>query len=231
MKAVGYVRVSTEGQAINGASCDMQHQRIEDYCRLRGFDLVAIQQDNGVSGSKPLGKREAGASLLEDLKRGEVQHVIALKLDRLFRDAIDALEVVRAWDREGITLHLVDMGGDSLSTASATGKCFLTMAAAFAELERGLGCERTRQVKRHRKATGKTYSTAPMGYDNNGGILVENPVELETVNRIRELKAAGVSMNRIAATFNTEGRKTKRGGKWYASTIAYLLKNNLYAAA
>lgn len=69
--------------------------------------------------------------------------MVALKLDRRFRDAADALVQTRVWDRAGIALHVVDMGGQSLNTASSMGRMFLTMTAAFAELERNLISERT----------------------------------------------------------------------------------------
>ena len=73
----------------------------------------------------------------------KVGHIVALKLDRLFRDAADALHQSRAWDKAEIALHLVDMGGQSLNTASAMGRFFLNMMAGVAELERNLIAERT----------------------------------------------------------------------------------------
>jgi DNA invertase Pin-like site-specific DNA recombinase len=64
-----------------------------------------------------------------------VSHVVALKLDRVFRNAADALVTVRAWTDAGIALHLVDMAGISLDTNSSMGTLFLTMLAAFGEFE------------------------------------------------------------------------------------------------
>src|SRR6266576_5058844 len=72
-----------------------------------------------------------------------------MKLDRLFRDAEDALRQTKAWDRTGISLHLVDIGGQSMNTGSAMGRMFLTLMAGFAELERNLIAERTTAVLAH----------------------------------------------------------------------------------
>lgn len=231
MKAIGYVRVSTEDQVSNGVSLAQQRERITAYCTSKGLDLVAMYADNGVSAGKPLSTREGGKAMLTALANGEAQHVVSLKLDRLFRDAIDCLESVKAWDREGVSLHLIDMGGDSLNTGSPTGKCFLTMAAAFAELERGLCRERVRQALAHKKAHLQAYARTPIGYSREGNTLAEDPGELATVSRIQALRLEGVSYSSIAATFNAENVPTKRGGKWFASTVRYIALNTLYQVA
>lgn len=230
-QAVGYIRVSTEDQVTNGVSLDAQRERIEAYCTMKGLELLGIHRDNGISAGKPLATREGGTALLADLSGRKATHVVALKLDRLFRDAIDCLETVKVWDSKGVNLHLIDMGGDSLNTGSPTGKCFLTMAAAFAELERGLCRERTRQALAHKKAHRQAYARTPMGYSREGDTLVEDAGELSTVARVLDLRGKGMSYNRIADLFNTEGVETKRGGSWYASTVRYIVRNNLYQGA
>jgi len=82
-KSIGYTRVSTNEQAEEGISLEAQQERLHAYCILRGLELVQIVSDPGVSAGKPLVKREGGNYLLEQLAMGTVQHVIALKLDRL----------------------------------------------------------------------------------------------------------------------------------------------------
>lgn len=75
-------------------------------------------------------------------------------LDRLFRDAEDALRQTKAWDKAGIVLHLMDMGGTSINTASAMGRMLLTLMAGCAELDRILVAERTASVLAHKKQHG-----------------------------------------------------------------------------
>ena len=100
--AIGYIRVSTSDQVDNGVSLEAQRERIGAYALAQGLKLVEIVADEGVSGAKPLAERAAGARLVEVVDRPTVRrrapavrHVIALKLDRLFRDAVDALETTR----------------------------------------------------------------------------------------------------------------------------------------
>jgi hypothetical protein len=86
--AVGYVRVSTEEQAREGVSLAAQDDRIRSYCALRGMQLRAIYRDEAVSAGRPLAQRPQGAVLLDAISAGDIGNIVALKLDRLFRNAI-----------------------------------------------------------------------------------------------------------------------------------------------
>jgi DNA invertase Pin-like site-specific DNA recombinase len=236
-KAVGYVRVSTEEQQREGISMEAQVDRIKAYAAMQGFELVHIYRDPAVSGYKPLAKREHGRQLADSLaKRDGPKHVIAVKLDRLFRNAKDALTQVEAWDKAKRALHVIDMGGSAINTRSAVGKAFFQMAAAFAEMERNLTSERTRdglaKLRKDGKASGRIL---PFGYDAKGGrvingkrthrgaTLVPNKAEQATLAKIRRMRKAGQSINKIAARLNHAKVPTKRGGRWYPVTIAKIL--------
>lgn len=223
--AVGYVRVSSEEQASEGVSLDAQEARIRAYAAMRGLQLVAIYREEGVSGKLPLRTRPEGSKLVDALTRKRARHVVAVKLDRLFRNAADALAQTESWDKARCALHVIDMGGSAIDTASAMGRMFFTMAAAFAEMERNLTSERTRAALRHKKASNEVYcNVAPLGYDRDGDKLVENAAELETVGRIQRMRDQGVSLRRIAAHLNETGTPTKRGGSWHLVTVQNVLR-------
>ncbi len=99
---------------------------------MHGLILDRIVVEEGVSGSVPVDERAAGGPLFARLAKGDV--VIAPKLDRLFRSALDALTVVEELRRRGVALHLLDLGGDI--SGNGLSKLFLTIVAAFAEAER-----------------------------------------------------------------------------------------------
>ncbi len=147
MRVIGYIRVSTDDQAREGVSLDAQEARIRAYAEMAGLELVDVIRDAAISGTVPLADRAGGAALLDH----DVDHVIALKLDRLFRDAADALSQTRSWDKAGIALHLIDVGGATINTSTAMGRMFLTMMAGFAELERNLISERTAMALAYKK--------------------------------------------------------------------------------
>jgi len=229
-KAACYLRVSTQEQSANGVSLEAQEERLRAYCALAGLDAAAIIREEGVSGAKPLAVRPGGTELLALVSASKIGHIVALKLDRLFRDAADALHQSRAFDKAGIALHLVDMGGQSLNTASAMGRFFLNMMAGVAELERNLIAERTGLALAHKKAHREVYAPTPYGFDREGSILIENPAELEVVARIKEWRAQGWSLRKIARELNETGTPAKNGGRWHPGTVKYLLENNLYDA-
>ncbi len=110
MRAIGYVRCSTQEQADSGLGLDAQAQRIRAYLALKGLELTDIITDAGVSGGKQLAKREGGQRLLAILKQRKATAVIMMKLDRGFRDARDCLNTVETWDRSGVALHVIDLG-------------------------------------------------------------------------------------------------------------------------
>jgi site-specific DNA recombinase len=162
-RVVGYARVSTADQRDRGVSLEAQWEKIEAYCQLRGFDLVERIEDAGVSGSIALAERRQGRRVAAALKEHDAAHVVALKLDRLFRDAGDALARTKAWDKAGIALHLCDMGGAAVDTSSPIGRMMLTMLAGFAEFERALIAERTTIALAHIKARGGRTGSVPYG--------------------------------------------------------------------
>ncbi len=226
-QAIGYIRVSSEEQSREGVSLDAQEARIRAYAVMRGLDLVAIYREEGVSAKIPLRARPEGRKVVELLAKKKAQHVIAVKLDRLFRNTADALEQSSSWDKSKCALHVVDMGGSAIDTTSAMGRMFFTMAAAFAEMERNMISERTRAALGHKRDTGKAYTRiTPLGYDRVDGALVANEDEAATVSRVLELKQGGLSMGRIAEALNAAGTATKKGGKWHAVTVQKILRRN-----
>ena len=96
-KAVGYIRVSTEGQAEKGISLEAQRAKIEAYAALKDFTLVEIVEDAGIS-AKNL-KRPGMQRLLDMIHRKEIDAVIILKLDRMFRNTVDALQSTQGFDK------------------------------------------------------------------------------------------------------------------------------------
>ena len=151
MAIYGYCRVSTLKQANEGESLDVQRRQIEGYALMHGLTLAEVLIEEGVSGSVPVEERPVGGQLFAKLERGDI--VIAAKLDRLFRSALDALKVVESLKGKGVKLHLLDLGGDI--AGNGISKLFLTIAAAFAEAERDRIRERISQVKADQKSRGR----------------------------------------------------------------------------
>lgn len=215
MSVYGYVRVSTSKQAADGDSLEAQRRMIQGYALMRGLDLAHIFVEDGVSGSIPVGKRPQGGPLLDMLLDGDA--IISAKLDRLFRSALDALTTVDDLNRRGVSLHLLDLGGDV--AASGMAKLFLTVAAAFAEAERDRIRERVQATVIDLRKQGKWTGAAPFGWkmspspDGKGFVLVEHPEAMEAVKRIiAPMRGRNQSFYKISAALRARGFVVSRHG-------------------
>jgi DNA invertase Pin-like site-specific DNA recombinase len=221
MNAIGYIRVSSEEQADSGLGLEAQRQRIAAFCAMRGMTLAEVFEDAGVSGGKPLASRQAGARLLRAVRRGRVV-VVAAKLDRLFRSVADAATTIADFDRKGINLVAIAEGFDM---TNPYGRAMAQMASVFAELERAMIRERTRNALGVKRARGERISRhAPFGWDfGPEGSLVENGLEQDSLRYVQRLRAGGKSYRDIAAKLDTEGIRPKRGGRWHHTAVRSVL--------
>lgn len=229
MKAIGYVRVSTDEQAKEGISLDHQRAKIRAYVKLHDMSLADIIEDQGFS-AKDLKGRPGAQAVIDLAKSGAVQAVVVYKLDRMFRNAAEALSVSTEFNRLGVALHSVT---ESLDTNSAMGRFFFTIMAACAEMERNLISERTRDALRHKKATGQVYNHIPYGYREEGGRLVEDENEQKWIGWMKLRRTYGDTYRTIADELNDNKVPTKgygkgknfRQGEWHPETVRSVLKN------
>jgi len=225
MKALAYIRVSSHEQ-IHGTSLGDQESRIMAYAQLRGLEIAGIFSDPGISGSIPLGKRPAGSQLMGALARKVAEHVIICKLDRGFRSASDCLTVLESWLKEGVSLHVVDLGGNAVDTASPAGKFMISVLAASCEMERGLIRERCNSGRRARKAQGRRIGEIPFGFslEEDGKTLAPDADEQMAITLILELHCAGLSLRGIARELETKGYRTKKDKTWSHRQVASIIR-------
>jgi DNA invertase Pin-like site-specific DNA recombinase len=158
--AIGYIRVSTDGQAREGVSLDAQRERIEAYAKAKGLELVDVLMDEGLSGRTI--DRPALQLLLKRCRTGAIGHVIVWKLDRLTRRTRHLLKLVEdVFLTRQIELHSVS---ESLDTSSPHGRFVLTLFGGLAQMERELISERTRGALAYKRKQGQPTSHAPLGF-------------------------------------------------------------------
>ena len=191
-KAAIYARVSTEDQAQHGVSLDAQVNRCVEYVSVQNYDLVDTVVDAGVSGKTI--DRPGLNRILSLVQKKKINHVITLKLDRLSRRTIDALNLVETFTKKNVKLHLVTENG-SVNSDNADDEFMLTMKAGFAQLERKKIAERTRfALNRKRQLNERISLNAPYGSMFIDGKVVDNPVEQKTITKIHKLHDNGVSI-------------------------------------
>ncbi len=101
-RVFGYARVSTDAQAEDGESLDVQRRQLEGWAMQHGRAIDAVHIEAGVSGAVPFAERPEGGKLWTELRKGDV--LVAAKLDRMFRSALDCLTVVEAFKTRGVSL-------------------------------------------------------------------------------------------------------------------------------
>ena len=227
-QALGYARVSTDEQAREGVSLESQVARIRAYAQAKELELTDVLTDNGISG-KTL-ERPALQELVQRCERGEVGHVVVVKLDRLTRRTRDLLALVDdLFLARQIELHSVS---ESLDTSTPLGRFVLTLFGGLAQMERELIGERTRSALAYKRQQRQPTSHAPYGFRANGKRHSMDPIprELVIVRRILEAWRAGGTYAGIARDLNAEGVPTKRGARWHASTVRGIVQRRAWYA-
>ena len=222
-KVVGYVRVSTEGQADGGVSLDAQRAKLAAYCTALDLDLVGVEVDAGLS-AKSL-DRPGLTRALGMLTSGDAAALLVCKLDRLTRSVRDLGALVDTYFASGRWALL--SVADSIDTRSAAGRLVLNVLASVAQWEREATAERTRDALAHLRSEGVKLGGAALGWQHTDAtdaagrrIVAAVEVEARAVARILELRAEGRALRAIVATLTAEGHTTKHGARWHLTTVA-----------
>jgi len=239
MKAIGYIRVSTETQVREGQGLEVQAEQIKKYCKANKLDLVSIYEDKGISGAKADEEsltidREGLQDMLADIPTTDVKYIVVLNTSRLWRSDLVKVLIQRELKKHQVDVKAIDQPTYSIYSKSDPSQFLINgmmeLLDQYQRLEIALKLKRGKINKA--KQGGFAGGTRALGYrkievDNKPDIGID-PQEAETVSMIRKLRKRGLSMKAIADRLNDTGIPTKRGGKWYASTIQYILKNRLY---
>jgi site-specific DNA recombinase len=220
--AIGYVRVSTEGQATEGVSMDAQQAKIQAWCLANDVELGSVFIDAGLSGKRADNRPQLQAALDEVCRTGGV--LIVYSLSRLARSTKDTIAISERLDRAGADLVSLS---EKLDTTSAAGKMVFRMMAVLAEFERDQVSERTSTAMAHKKAKGERVGTIPFGFDlaADGIALVKNPKEQAALELMSLLRDSGMSLPEIAALLTRKGIRTKKGAaSWSPKTVSRLIQ-------
>jgi len=212
MTIYGYARVSKEKKITNGQSLEVQERMLKGYCDMKGLEHPVMFVEDGTSGSVPITERPEGSKLMSLLVTGDI--IIVTKLDRAFRSALDALEVLKDLKAKGVQLHMLDLGGDV--TADGISKLVFTILAAVAEDERDRIRRRIRDVKRDQAERGMYLGgIVPWGHNivplfdpegkKVGAMLKADDAKLAHIETMKALAARGLSNRKIAAEMGQRG--------------------------
>ena len=202
MAVIGYVRVSTEEQAMSGLGLADQRASIAAEATRRGWDAIEYVTDDGYS-AKSLA-RPGISDALERLRTGKAGILVVSKLDRLSRSLLDFASLMAQAEREGWQLVVLDM---AIDTTTPSGALMAHVMSAFSEYERRLIGARTSAALQQLKAQGVRLGRPRV-------------MAQEVTQRIVSERQVGRTLAAIAEALNADGVPTARGGaKWYPSTV------------
>ncbi len=223
---VGYVRVSTDEQAENGVSLGAQEARIAAYALAIGFEVSELIRDAGAS-AKSL-QRPGIATLLERVRRDEIERIVVAKLDRLTRSVRDLADLIDLCAKHDVALVSV---GETLDTGSAAGRMVVSMLGVVAQWEREAIAERTATALGHKRHQRTAYGPTPFGYLRKGDRLLPETNEQQALREAVRLDESGASFRAIAAHLTKIGAKPHRATTWHASSVRAMLRSRIATEA
>ena len=228
-RCVVYCRKSVEDAELQSFnSIDAQRESGESYIasqKANGWVCVPTRYDDyGYSGGNT--NRPALQQLLKDCEAGLVDIIVVYKIDRLSRSICDFSELVKKFDEYGVQFVAVTQ---EINTATSSGRMMLNILMTFAQYEREIISERTKDKLSASKKKGLyTGGVVVMGYKAVDKKLVIVPEEAELVRRIFQRYIEIQSPKIIAAELNAESRKTKTGKPWTTAAVYRILNNHTY---
>lgn len=221
MKAAIYIRVSTDEQANEGFSIDAQKRRLLAYADSQDWEVAEVYIDDGWS-AKDL-KRPEMQRMIEDVKQKKFDVVLVYKLDRMTRSSFDCDQLLKLFEAHAVKFQSCT---ESFETRTATGRLFIRLVADIAQWERENTAERVRMGMEQMVMDGRRPGgPVPFGYDKDGKIVEE---EATQIRLLRKFYMEGEGIKAIAVKLNSMGF-LRRGYKWSAFPVWYILDNPYYA--
>lgn len=208
LRAIGYIRVSTDEENDSGLGLEAQRATIEGEAARRGWDLVRIYTDT--ASGRSLARRPGLEQALGGLEAGQAAALVVSKLDRLSRSTKDFATLMERAQRKGWAPVVLDLGVDATTPA---GELVASVMVSVAQWERRAIGERTKEALAAKRAQG-----AKLGRPRQLPDLVRK--------QIARMRAEGLSLRTIADVLDDEGIATAQGGaRWYASTVRKVLSS------
>ena len=221
--AAVYIRVSTEDQAREGFSLGEQKEKLLQLCAFKGYEVFKVYEDAGIS-AKDMEHRPAFQEMLQDMRNGKINYIVAYKLDRVTRSVRDLEELIL--ELEKYNCYLV-CDRDDVNTSTANGKFFVRMLTVLSQLEIEIVSERTKFGLNGAIKSSHLPGPAPLGYkkDGNKKTIVDETTK-PIIERIFKMYLEGKSFQQISNIFNEE--KLLNPKKWKDTTIQKIIDNKIY---
>ncbi len=221
-----YTRVSSRSQAeADYSSLETQRERLEAYCRSQeNYIIYRVYEDGGYSADSL--DRPALKEMLRDIREGKLNCVLAYKIDRLTRSVKDFHRLMDLFDRYGVKFVSVTQ---SLDTQNPMGRLLRNILLDFAQFEREMTADRTRDKMYQRAQKGRwNGGNVPYGYASENKRLVVNPEETIRLRFMFHRFAEVPSLARLRDELHRRGWYTRSHKAWSKTALDHILRNPIY---
>jgi site-specific DNA recombinase len=223
-----YTRISADKRKDTddeGMGVARQEKECRALAKRLGLKVTHVYRDNDISAYDEAKTRPEFEDMLDAVKRGQYDAVVAWHQDRLYRSMKDLERIIEICDTTGTPIHTVS-GGDSDLT-NATGKGLARILGSINRMESEHKAERVRAARLQQAENGVWFTNCRMfGYTDDGQI---NPPEATLIRAAASDILTGRSVSSIIREWNGNGVTTVRGNQWIHTTFKRLFTNPRYA--
>jgi site-specific DNA recombinase len=222
-----YTRVSTDLQAEKEfSSCESQEEKIRSFIQSQNnWQIFKVYSDPGYTGANT--NRPALQELLEDIKQKKIDIILAYKIDRLTRSPKDFYQLIEFFEQNNVSFISVT---ERFDTSTPAGRLLRNIMLTFAQFERELTSERTKDKMLERARKGMyNGGYAPYGYKRENKKLIINKREAEIVRMIFETYIETGSLTKVYDLLKEKNIKNRQGKPFYKTVLGFLLRNPVYA--
>lgn len=220
-----YIRVSTEDQAREGFSLGEQEEKLKQLCAFKEYQVYKVYQDRGIS-AKDMEHRPGFQEMMDDMRKGKINYIVAYKLDRVTRSVRD-LELLIA-ELEKYDCYLI-CERDDVNTSTANGRFFVRMLTVLSQLEIEVVSERTKFGMSGAIKAGHLPGTCPLGYYRDKDKVVKiDPNTKDIVKRIFNMYLEGKSYYQISCILDEEKVLYPEHNKWTEAAVRTIINNRIY---
>lgn len=224
LRVAAYARVSTEHERqLSSIAAQVSY-----YSHLiqstPGWDYVGVFIDEGITGTSTK-HRDGFKHLMDTAKAGGIDVILTKSISRLARNTVDLLATVRELKDLGVAVRFER---EQIDTLSADGELLLTLLASFAQEESRSLSHNVKWAIRNRYKNGGTNSFVVYGYSWANGEFTIIDEEAKIVRLLFANYLDGISPEKTAGMLNSEGKRSRGGGRFYGSVFRRMLENERY---
>jgi len=222
-----YTRVSTDIQAEKEfSSCEAQEEKIKSFIKSQdNWQIFRVYSDPGYTGANT--NRPALQELLEDIKEKKIDIILAYKIDRLTRSPKDFYQLIEFFEQYKVDFISIT---ERFDTSTPAGRLLRNIMLTFAQFERELASERTKDKMLERAKKGMwNGGIPPFGYKKENKKLVIDKKETEIIRLMFDTYIETGSLVKVYELLKERGIKNRQGNPFYKNVLGYHLRNIVYA--